>query len=99
MADGHAPRRLFQREVAEVREQERQLLPMVGAAGRLPWVLYQHDAEIPRLLPGQRPDSVGELVIGNEEPTTPGRIGLPLGQRPAKATHGSRLTGLPCRRR
>ena len=71
---GHAASGLLQREVAEAREHERQLLLVVGPPRCLRRALDEHDAELARRRARKRPHGVGQLVVGYEKPPAPGRV-------------------------
>lgn len=63
-----AARGLFQGELAHVRDDERELLAMVGTACRFPRVFDEDDADLGGVFAAERADGIGELVVGDEEP-------------------------------
>ena len=68
MANGDPALRLLEREVAEAREHEGQLLLVVRPPPRLLGALHDDDAELSRVRAREGAHGVRELIVRNEEP-------------------------------
>ncbi len=74
VADRDPTCRLLQGKMAHIRQHRRQLVLVIGPLRRLPQALHENDAELAWLGSSQRPDRIGQLVVGNVKPTTAGRV-------------------------
>jgi hypothetical protein len=91
MPDSHSPVGLFKGEMAEVSEDQGQLLFVIGTPGRLPRSLHQNNSQIPRIFPGKRAYLIGQLIVGDKKPAPPFRVRLPFRQFFLEIAHGIRF--------
>ena len=80
--------RLLEGEVTPIRQDQRQLLTVIGAATGFPRVFHQDNPEIGWVLARQPTEFVRQLIVRNEEPPAVGRLLMVLLDQTAEDAHG-----------
>ena len=88
VTDRHSARSLLQREVAQAREDEGELLLVIGPPRSLVRTFDEDDPEPARILARQRADRVRQLIVGDEQPAPGRRVGTLRVERAVEDARG-----------
>ena len=84
-------RRLLQREMPQIGQNQRQFLLVIRPLPGLPSILDQKDPDITRVFARQRSHPGTDLIVRNVDPAPVIRVGLPLPQEPSKKRHSDEI--------